>query len=421
MDKFINFMEKHFIPVAAKIGNQRHLVAIRDSFMVTMPLMILGALAVMINNLALTIPAFGKFMNGIFGGESWKGFGGAVWNGTFGVLSVFIAFLVAYNLGRHYGKDPIATGVVSVASFFTLGAAISGMNSTGLFVALIVAIIVAELFTRLVGNDKLVIKMPDGVPPAVARSFASLFPAMIVISLFGLVAAIIAAFGIEDMFAAFYGAVQEPFMGLANSYGSALFIAFITPFLWFFGLHGANMIDPFMQAINAPAIEANVTALAAGKPAPYIVNKPFIDSFVNMGGTGVTIGLIIAIYLVGRKNKPFMVVNNLAAAPGIFNINEPLMFGLPLVLNPLMVIPFVLTPMVCVTTAYFATKLGLVPPATVMPPWVTPPVLGGFLATQSFAGAILAAVNLVISVVMYVPFVSLATRQELKKEVEVKA
>jgi PTS system cellobiose-specific IIC component len=305
--------------------------------------MILGALAVMINNLSLSIPAFGNFMNGIFGGESWKGFGGAVWNGTFGVLSVFIAFLVAYNLARHYGKDPIATGVVSVASFFTLGAATSGMNSSGLFVALIVGMVVAELFTRLVGSPKLVIKMPDGVPPAVARSFASLFPAMIVISIFGLIAAIIAGFGVEDMFAAFYAAVQEPFMSLANSYGSALLIAFITPFLWFFGLHGANMIDPFMQAINAPAIEANANALAAGKAAPYIVNKPFIDSFVNMGGTGVTIGLIIAIYLVGRKNKPFMVVNNLAA------------------------------------------------------------------------------VNLVISIAMYVPFVSLATRQELKKVKEAEA
>lgn len=416
MDKFVNFMEKHFIPIASKIGNQRHLIAIRDAFMVTMPLMILGALAVMINNLSLSIPAFGNFMDMVFGGESWKGFGAAVWNGTFGVLSVFIAFLVAYNLGKHYGKDPLGTGIVSVASFFTLGAATSGMNSSGLFVALIVAIVVAELFTRLADNPKLVIKMPDGVPPAVARSFASLFPAMIVISLFGVVAAIFTAFGVKDMFAAFYGAVQEPFMGLANSYGSALLIAFITPFLWFFGLHGANMIDPFMQAINAPAIEANANALAAGKAIPYIVNKPFIDSFVNLGGTGTTLGLVIAIYIVGRRNKPYMVVNNLAAAPGLFNINEPLMFGLPMVLNPLMFIPFILTPMVCVTTAYFATKFGLVPPATVMPPWVTPPIIGGFLATQSFAGALLAAVNLGISILMYLPFVSLATRQELKKE-----
>ena len=413
MQKFVNFMEKHFIPVAAKVGNQRHLIAIRDSFMVTMPLMILGALAVMINN--LPIPGFQKLMNSIFGGTAWQGFGAAVWNGTFGVLSVFIAFLVAYNLGKRYEKDAVATGVVSLASFFTLGAATSGMNSSGLFVALITGIVSAEILKRLFDNPKLVIKMPDGVPPAVAKAFAALLPAMITISIFGLAAAIITAFGVKDLFASFYTLVQKPFMGLANSYGSALLIAFITPFLWFFGLHGANMIDPFMQTINAPAIEANVKAIEAGHKAPYIVNKPFIDSFVNMGGTGVTIGLIIAIYLFGRKNKPYMVVTNLAAAPGIFNINEPLMFGLPRVLNPMTFIPFILAPMVCVSIAYFATKFGLVPPCTVMPPWVTPPIIGGILATKSIAGGILAAVNIVVSVLIYAPFVIMATIQEQKK------
>lgn len=157
-------------------------------------------------------------------------------------------------------------------------------------------------------------------------------------------------------------------------------------------------------------------AIEAGKAAPYIVNKPFIDSFVNMGGTGVTLGLVIAIYLFGRKNKPYMVVNNLAAAPGIFNINEPLMFGLPLVLNPITFIPFIITPMVCVTIAYFATKAGLVPAATVMPPWVTPPIIGGILATKSIAGGILAAVNLAVSTLIYAPFVIMATMQEQQKE-----
>lgn len=395
MDKFTAFMEKHFIPVASKVGSQRHLVAIRDAFLVSMPLMILGALAVMINN--LPIPDFQNLMNAIFGGEAWKGFGGAVWNGTFAILSVFIAFLLAYNIAYSYKKDAVATGVVSLACFFTLGAAVSGMSSTGLFVALIVGIVSAEIFTRLIDNPKLVIKMPDGVPPAVAKAFASLLSAMITVSIFGLVAAIIAVFGIKDMFASFYQLVQQPFMGLANSYGSALLIAFITPFLWFFGLHGANMIDPFMQTINAPAIEANVKAIEAGKAAPYIVNKPFIDSFVNMGGTGVTLGLVIAIYLFGHKNKPYMVVNNLAAAPGIF-------------------IPFIITPMVCVTIDYFATKAGLVPAATVMPPWVTPPIIGGILATKSIAGGILAAVNLAVSTLIYAPFVIMATMQEQQKE-----
>lgn len=416
MDGFINFMEKYFIPPASKIAAQRHLVAIRDAFIVTMPLMILGSLAILINN--LPIPMYQTFMNNTFGEELWKSFGGNVWNGTFGILSVLIAFMVAYNLTKHYGKDGVAAGVVSVASFFALGGA-TGMASNGLFIALLVGLISAEIFSRLVGNEKLIVKMPEGVPPALAKSFAALFPAMITISIFGLITTIFLAFGVKDLVASFYELVQQPFMGLANSLPSAMLLAFITPFLWFFGLHGANMVEPLMQTINLPAIEANQAAIKAGEVAPYIVNKPFFDSFVNLGGTGATLGLIIAIFLFGRRNKAYKIVTNLSTAPGIFNINEPMMFGLPIVLNPLMFIPFILTPVVLVTVAYLATSSGLVPAATVMPPWVTPPIIGGFLATQSVAGGVLAAVNLLISVVIYAPFVKIAEIQELKREKEV--
>lgn len=413
MDAFVKFMEAKFIPIASKIGAQRHLVAIRDSFMVTMPLMILGALAVMINN--LPIQPFQDFMNSVFTEETWKGFGGAVWNGTFAILSVLIAFLLAYHLAHSYGKDGVAAGAVSLGSFFALGGA-NGMASNGLFIALIVGIVSTELFVRLIGNEKLIIKMPEGVPPAVAKSFAALLPAMIVISIFGLIAAVFAAFGIPDIITSFYEAVQKPFMGMASTYPSALLIAFITPFLWFFGLHGANMIDPFMQTINATAIDANVNAIAAGDAAPYIVNKPFIDSFVNLGGTGTTIGLLLAIFIIGRQNKAYKMVTNLSIGPGIFNINEPLLFGLPIVLNPIMFIPFILAPIVCVTTAYWATKLGIVPVCTSMPPWVMPPILGGFMATSSIAGGVLAAVNVALSTVIYAPFVRIAVIQEQRKE-----
>ena len=212
---------------------------------------------------------------------------------------------------------------------------------------------------------------------------------MITISLFSLITSILFALGIDNIVISFYEAVQQPFMGLANSYPSALLLAFITPFLWFFGLHGANMVDPLMQTINVPAIDANIKALEAGKAIPYIVNKPFFDSFVNLGGTGATLGLLIAIFIVGRRNKPYKVITNLSLAPGLFNINEPVMFGLPIVLNPIMFIPFILVPMVLVTVAYVATATGLVP-ATFMPPWVTPPIIGGFLATKSIAGGVLA-------------------------------
>lgn len=407
MDKFIAFMDAKFIPVASKIGAQRHLVAIRDSFVVTMPLMILGAFAVLINN--LPIPAVQNFMNSIFskqvedGVYIWTKFGGNVWNGTFAILSVLIAFLVAYNLANSYGKNGISAGTTSLGAFFAFGGA-TGMSSNGLFIALIVGLISAELFCKLAGNDKLVIKMPDGVPPAVANSFAALMPAMITISLFGLINTFFMAFGIMDVVASFYAAVQEPFMKLSSSYPSALLLAFLTPFLWFFGLHGANMLEPLMQSINAPSIEANIKALEAGKELPYIVNKPFFDAFVNLGGTGATLGLVIAIFLVGKKHKQFSVVGKLGAAPSLFNINEPLTFGLPIVLNPILFIPYIITPM------------GMVPAATGMPPWVTPPVIGGILATNSLSGGVLSAVNLVISVIIYVPFIKMATIQEMKKE-----
>lgn len=423
MNGFIAFMEKHFIPYAAKIGGQRHLVAVRDGFIATMPLMILGSFAVLINN--LPIPGYLDFMNNIFGEGKWQNFGGNIWNGTFAILALLIAFTVAYNLAKSYDKDALSSGVISVATFFTIGAiapddkgipGVAGLGSVGLFLALIVAILSTEIFTRLSGNPKLIIKMPDGVPPAVSRSFAALFPSMITVSIFALITALFQAFGITNLVNEFYKLIQEPFMGLANSWGVALLLAFISAFLWFFGLHGANIIDPFMQTINAPAITANQEALKAGKELPYIVNKPFFDSFVNMGGTGATIGLIIAIFIVARKHKAYMTVSKLSAAPGVFNINEPMMFGLPIVLNPIMFIPYILTPMVLVTIAYFATKFGLVPAATIITPWTMPPVIGGALATQSVAGGILAAVNLIIAVLIYLPFAKMAQIQELRRE-----
>lgn len=199
-------------------------------------------------------------------------------------------------------------------------------------------------------------------------------------------------------------------MNLTNSLPSAIIIAVIPPLLWFFGLHGANMIEPFMQSINVTAIDANIKAIQAGNSAPYIVSKPFFDAFVNLGGTGATIALIIAIFLVVRKNQQFRKVAEFSVAPGLFNINEPMTFGLPIVLNPILFIPYILAPVVLTIIAYVTTSIGLVPACTFVLPWVTPPVIGGFLATQSVAGAILAAVNVAVAVLIYLPFVKLADK-----------
>lgn len=195
MDGFVQWMEKYFMPKASKIAAQRHLIAIRDAFVTTMPLMILGALATLINN--LPIPGYEELLNKIFPmmynkAPIWKSFGGNIWNGTFAIFAILVAFLVAHNLVKSYGKDGIAAGTVSVASFFAVGG-LQGMGATGLFIALLIAIISGELFQRLSGNPKLVIKMPDGVPPAVAKSFAALLPAMITVGVFSLFTSILFA------------------------------------------------------------------------------------------------------------------------------------------------------------------------------------------------------------------------------------
>ncbi|MGE7687967.1 PTS sugar transporter subunit IIC [Lysinibacillus sp. NPDC097214] len=409
------FLEEKFVPVAARVGSQRHLVAIRDGFITIMPLTIVGTLAVLVNS--LPIKFYQNALDAIWKHETWTQWGGNIWGATFGILSLLLAFTIAYNLAKSYDKDGLSAGVISLSSYMTFGTFAEGgltgltTGTGGLFIAIIVALLSTEVFCRLSGNPKLLIKMPNGVPPAVSKSFAALLPAIITIGLFALVRTIISAgFDIPDIVGSFYSAIQEPFMGLTNTWVAALALAFIPTFLWTLGVHGANIIEPFMQTINLPAIEANVKAISSGEVAPYIVNKPFFDAFINMGGSGTTIALIIAIFIIARKNKQYNTVGKLSAAPGLFNINEPLLFGLPIVLNPVLFVPFILTPMINVTIAFFATKWGFVPAATVSPPWTTPPIINGFLATQSWQGAVLSLVLLIVAVCIYLPFISMANR-----------
>lgn len=306
-------------------------------------------------------------------------------------------------------------GVVAISAFFIFGGS-TGLNSKGLFVALICGILATELFVRLSNNDKLVVKMPDGVPPAVGKAFEALFPSMITLALFALVPLVCAYMGVEDVVNSFYELVQKPFMGLSNNLFAAVVIPFAIQILWFFGLHGGNILAPFMETINTPAIDANINALAAGEAAPYVINKPFMTAFVHLGGAGATIGLIIAILLIARKVKSMKTVTELSAPAAIFNINEPMIFGFPIVLNPILFIPYVFGPVILCVVAYLATTLGLVPAATFVVPWNIPPIIGGVLATKSWTGGVLAAVNLVLSILFYLPFVKILVKQELAKE-----
>ena len=424
MKKIMDFLEKYFVPVAARFGSERHLVAIRDGFAMIMPLILAGAFAVLINN--LPIQAYQNFMVEIFG-KSWTTFGGNLWNGTFAVMSIIVVVSISYNLALSYESNGIGAGLVSFASLLMLytpsakdwAIPYAFLGAQGLFVSIIVALISTEIFVRLLGNPKLVIKMPEGVPPAVAKSFAALLPSLIVLSIWALLKSITVALGLTDIHQAIFNAIQAPLVGLADTLGSAIVVAFLIHFLWFFGLHGTNILAPILNAVYLPAINDNIAAFKAGEAIPHIVTTPFFDAFVHLGGAGTTIGLIIAIYIASRRKKKrseMQDVANLSIAPGIFNINEPMIFGIPLVLNPIFFIPFILIPVVLTIISYFAISIGLVPRTIAMMPWTTPPIIGGFLVTGSIRGALLALVNLIISVVIYLPFVLVAEKIEEKND-----
>lgn len=420
MKKILAFLERYFIPVAGKIGAQRHLVAIRDGFVAIMPLIIAGSMAVLLNN--LPIEPYQNLMNSIFGGSGWRGFGGNVWNGSFAVMALLVTFSIAYSLAKGYDSDPLAAGVISVASLMTImqsaadawAIPYASVGALGLFVAIIVALVSTEIFVRLLGNPKLVIKMPEGVPPAVAKSFAALLPAIITLSVFALVKVFTSLAGIVDIHQAVYNLIQAPLSSVANTMGSAILIAILNHILWFFGLHGPNILEPIMQGIYLPALEANMVAVSSGQAIPYIVTKPFFDAFVYMGGSGTTICLIAAIY-IASKRKHYRNLANLAAPTGIFNINEPIIFGLPIVLNPVFFIPFILTPVTLTITSYLAIASGLVPKTIAMVPWTTPPIISGFLATGSIMGVLLQLVNIAIGIAIYLPFIIMAEKLEDKK------
>ena len=421
-------LSQYLVPIAGRLNNNRYLTVLRDAFMLSFPLTIFGSIFVVLTNL----PFLNKLMSEA-AINNFRDMFGIASSSTMGIMSVFVVFGIGYYLSRSYDVEAIFGGAIALVSFLILtpfvlqpehGQAITGvipidrLGAKGMFLGMITAFISAEIYRTIVQKN-ITIKMPPGVPPAVAKSFAALIPAIITLTVFLAINIFVTQIFKTNMHDVIYKAIQAPLVGLGSGIIPTLIAIFFIQILWFFGLHGQIIINSVMDPIwNTLQIE-NLNAYTHGQPIPHIISKPFMEIYtVGMGGTGMTLAVVLTI-LFFLKSKQMKQVGKLAIGPGIFNVNEPVIFGLPIVMNPLIVVPWVLSPMIVTLVSYFAMKTGLVPPPTgVTVPWTVPIFINGIMATNSLAGGLLQLVNLAIVFVIWFPFLKIIDRVNVKKEQE---
>lgn len=415
MEKLMPTFEKYLMPLAEKLGGNRYLNCLRDGMMLAFPLTIFGSLFVVVANLPFLPDSILAPIRAV---------SGPVIESTLAILTLFITFGIAYNVGKSYKVEAASTGIASLAAFFILTPFVNGsipldrLGAKGMFVGMFTAILASEIY-RWVVHKNWVIKMPASAPPAVAKSFSALIPMILTLSFFLVlrVAFTFTSFGnVHDFI---YTAIQKPLTLLGGGLIATLIAQLIIQMLWFIGLHGQIIINTVMGPIWSTLALENVQAIEQGLPAPNIITMPFIETFtVSLGGTGMTLGVIAAI-LVFAKSKSLKEVGKLAGPAGIFNVNEPVIFGLPIVMNPIFLIPWVVAPLVCITITYFSMKVGIVPFTTgATVPWTVPIGLSGYLATNSIMGGVIQIVNFFVVMIIWLPFLMVVDKQYSRDENE---
>lgn len=422
--KMSHILEHRLLPLAENVSNLSILTAVRSALIVTMPFMFLGSLAELLRSFPL--PAYKLFMQQHFG-DHWNTLSQLLLNGTFSIISLIMLFSIAQHLAEQYNErnpiyraPPIIVGLVSFISFFCLLPqegdlfTVRWFGVAGLFVALLVALAATSIFLFFFSFRRLHIHMPGGTPDmASLRAFNALLPGMLTILVFAAVGLVTQSAG-TSVHETVHRLIRLPFDHIGDGLGRGMLYILSLHLLWFAGIHGANVLDPITHDIYGAAMLANETAAAAGLPLPHIMTKTFMDTFVFMGGSGSGLCLVGALLLFG-KMQTYRKLGMLSLIPGLFNINEVLLFGLPIILNPIMLLPFIGTPLLLAALSYVAVASGLVPGTSAEAVWTTPILLNGYLCTDSLRGPLLQMLNLCVGIMAYAPFVILSNKISMRR------
>lgn len=416
MDKFVAFLENNLSTPMAKLSEQKHLRAIRDGVVSALPFIIFGSLFLII--------AFPPVAADTALGEwSAKHIAEILipYRLTMFIMTLYITFGIGYSLSQSYKLDPLSGGLLSLAAFlFTIGVEMmddvgfvlpmTNLGGHGLFVGMLVSIFAVEIL-RFCKTKNITIKMPDSVPTSVARSFEALIPVSIVLIVMTLITVVFAV----DLHSLVDKAVA-PLISAGDTLPGVLIPVFLITFFWSFGIHGVSVVGAVARPVWEVYLGNNSAAVAAGKAIPHIAPETFFQWFIWIGGSGATLGLVIAMLLTAKSSYS-KAMGKATIVPSIFNINEPVIFGMPIVLNPVLIIPFIITPLIGATLAYIATSIGLVNPTYVMVPWTLPAPIGAYLSTGGdWRAIVLVMVNLTISVLIYLPFFKMYDKKLLAQE-----
>ena len=406
MNKIVNFVETKLAPPLNKMASQHHLSVVKNGMIVTVPLTIIGSIFLLIPN--IPIAAIKNFF------EPYANMITTVNTVTIGSVGLVGAASVAYYFALEYTDikiDPLITAFVSVVAFllatltdeFTIDTGLFGTR--GLFTGILVALLTGTI-THFFQKKNLVIRFPDTVPPLVSKSFMSLIPAFVVLTLVWIIRVVLGINVNQVLMDCF-----SPFIFALNTLPGFLVFMFIRSMLWSVGIHGGAVLavaDPFFLTMFGE----NVAAFAAGTLPPYITASGF-TMFVFLGGGGATLPLVLM--MIRSKEKGFSTLGKLCLPASLFEINEPVVFGVPLVMNPYMMIPYTLSTLTLSAGTYLLMLFNIIGRPVANIPWTIPPLFSHYLVTGGNIPAVIWGIaELFIAGAIYYPFFKAMEKQRLE-------
>lgn len=416
MDK----IEKVLAPFANALNNNKIIQTISKALMSLMPALMIGAIGSLLQQ--IPIPAYQNFIQstGIYA------FTQVLVNVTTNMLALYAAFAISYVFVKNEGHDGFTGGILSLIAFMivtpmeTVGEGwaavtnlpLSWLGAKGLFTAMFVALLTGYIYSFLMRKN-ITIKMPDSVPPFVSKSFSGIIPGAAIALIFGIISILIQMTPFGDVHQAIYGLIGAPLSSIGGSIWAALLIYVLSGFCWFFGIHGIAVMSAVMPIWMA-ADMANVSAISAGGAASNIVTYNWVNAIGNIGGAGCTLGLIL-LCAFAAKSKRYREMGKLAIVPSCFGINEPVVFGLPCMLNATLMIPFVFLPVILIGISYILTITGILPISNGIAAGACIPVFSGLLI-GGWRVALWNIIEILITVLAYLPFFKILDKQAYLEE-----